>query len=356
MYRTIAVIIMIGAFTVLCTAAPPVFLNVLDTPVKRSSLAEKSLINGITLAGNRLICVGWRGHIIYSDDQGKTWVQASVPVSSDLVAVYFPSTQKGWAVGHDGIVLHSSDGGATWIKQLDGRAAAQVMVRYYTENPPKNLPRGSEATARLMENVKRFVQEGPDKPFLDVWFENETSGFIVGCFNLIFRTTDGGKNWEPWYDRTENPRSLHLYAIRPVGRDLFIVGEQGLVQKLDERAGQFREMKTPYQGTFFGITGKSGSVIVFGLRGNVFRSHDGGASWQKIETGIPVVLMGATVTEDGQIVIVSQAGHILMSTDGGLRFNLAKLESHFPATAVVALDRNTIVLAGFGGVRVQPIK
>lgn len=356
MYRMIAVILMVGAFAVLNSAATPAFVDVLDTPAIKSSLAAKTLLNGVTLAGNRLVCVGWRGHIIYSDDQGKTWVQASVPVSSDLVAVYFPSPQKGWAVGHYGIVLHSSDGGVTWSKQLDGLVAAQVMVSYYTEHPPKNLRAGSEGAARLTEEVKRFVQDGPDKPFLDVWFENETNGFIVGAFNFIFRTTDGGKSWEPWYDRTENPRSLHFYAIRPVGKDLFIVGEQGLVQKLDGREGRFREIKTPYRGTFFGITGNSGSVIAFGLRGNAFRSGDGGASWQKIETGIPVGLTGATVTEDGRIVLVSQAGHILMSTDGGLSFNLAKPEGQFPAAAVVAPDRNTLVLAGYGGVQVQPIK
>ena len=43
-----------------------------------------------------------------------------------------------------------------------------------------------------------------------------------------------------------------------------------------------------YKGTFFGITGKPGVVIVYGLRGNAYRSADGGASWQKIETGISV--------------------------------------------------------------------
>jgi photosystem II stability/assembly factor-like uncharacterized protein len=347
---------MVGTFAVLCIAASPAFVDVLDTPAVKSSLAAKSLLNGVTLAGNRLVCVGWRGHILYSDDQGKSWVQASVPVSSDLVSVYFPSPKKGWAVGHDGIVLHSSDGGATWIKQFDGRIAAQVMLSYYTEHPPKDMKGESEATARLMEDVKRFVQDGPDKPFLDVWFENETTGFIVGTFNLIFRTTDGGNSWKPWLDRTENPRGLHFYAIRPIGKDLFIVGEQGLVQKFDGRAERFHAIKTPYQGTFFGITGKPGSVIVFGLRGNTFRSRDGGASWQKIETGIDVGLTGATVTENGRVVLVSQAGHIFIGDDDVANVTPIKVEQMFPATAVCPLNKDTLILTGLGGVKVQLIK
>ena len=118
----------------------------------------------------------------------------------------------------------------------------------------------------------------------------------------------------------------------------------------------FRRMKTPYQGTFFGITGKPGAVVVFGMRGNVFRSGDGGTSWQKIETGVPVGLTGATVTEDGRIVLVSQAGDVLVSSDDGVSFRLAKVEKALPAAAVAAFDEDTLVLAGFGGVAVQSIK
>lgn len=346
-------------------AAPTGFLDVLDTPAIKSDLAAKSLLNGITLAGNRLISVGQRGHILYSDNQGKTWTQASVPVSSDLVAVSFPSPQKGWAVGHDGVVLHSADGGTTWVKQFDGRAAAQVMATHHRSwkncsschekmEPPTGKPE-SAGDASLMEDLKSFTQQGPDKPFLDVWFENETTGFIVGAFNLIFRTTDGGKTWDPWFDRTENQKRYHLYKIQPVGQDLFICGEQGLVLKLDRHAARFKAVMTPYKGSFFGITGKPGAVIAFGLRGNAFRSRDDGASWQKIETGAQVSLTGSTVTEDGRIVLVSQAGEVLMSADNGASFTQIKVGRPFAAAAVTALDKNTLVLAGPRGALVLPV-
>src|SRR6266581_7567932 len=93
------------------------YQDVLDTPAQESTLASKALLNGLASAGQRVVAVGQRGHIIYSDDAGKTWQQAKVPVSSDLVAVTFPTSEQGWAVGHDGVVLHSADAGKTWTKQ-----------------------------------------------------------------------------------------------------------------------------------------------------------------------------------------------------------------------------------------------
>ncbi|MCY1442114.1 Ycf48-like protein [compost metagenome] len=95
-----------------------------------------SPMSAVTHVGNRTIAVGPRGHIAVSDDGGNTWRQSAVPVSSDLVAVSFPSEQHGWAVGHGGVVLHSSDGGETWEKQLDGKQASQLVLDYYSNTGP----------------------------------------------------------------------------------------------------------------------------------------------------------------------------------------------------------------------------
>ena len=47
-----------------------------------SAKAAKSLMLDVVHAGKRLVAVGDRGHILYSDDQGATWMQAKVPTLS----------------------------------------------------------------------------------------------------------------------------------------------------------------------------------------------------------------------------------------------------------------------------------
>ncbi|MDD2735510.1 MAG: YCF48-related protein [Desulfuromonadaceae bacterium] len=328
--------------------ADPVYRDVLDTPSRMSNLASGTLLNSIVSSGKRLIAVGHRGHIVYSDDQGKTWTQSTVPVGSDLVAVYFPSDKNGWSVGHDGVVLHTADGGTTWTKQLDGRIAAELMSKYFSNSE-------QDAGITMQADIKRYQEQGPDKPFLDVWFQNDTTGYIVGAFGFIFRTVDGGKSWIPLLNRIDNPKNYHLYAIKPVGSDLYICGEQGSLFKLDA-TGYFKGIKTPYTGTYFGITGKPGALIIYGMRGKVFRSGDNGKSWKNIETGVPAGITGSTILEDGRIVLVSQIGNVLISDDNGATFKHLKVEKTLAAADVTSVNKDTLVIVGFRGANIVPVK
>ena len=330
------------------------FVDTLSSPAIQSEKAISAMFTGLASAGERLIAVGQRGHIFYSDDAGVRWHQAQVPVSSDLVAVQFPSPTQGWAVGHDGVVLHSDDSGETWNRQLDGRQVGQIMLEHYQRQAAQQPD--DAADALLLGEAQRMIDEGADKPFLDVWFADEKTGYVVGAFNLIFRTEDGGRSWVPLMDRTYNPGALNFYGMRAIGNDLFIVGEQGLVLKLDPVSQRFINVPTPYSGSYFGITGKPGVALVFGLRGNVYRSVDHGTNWDKVELGVSSSITASTVTAEGQIILVSQAGHVLVSADDGATFTQTPQERLGPAAAAQAIGSGSVVVAGAQGLRQLPFE
>ncbi len=317
----------------------------------QSELAIHVPINALGMAGPRIVTAGQRGHILFSDD-GKRWTQAVVPGSSDLTAMSFPSTQKGWVVGHEGVVLHSADGGATWSKQLDGARIAELLVKQYGTPANPDDPQAQQ----LQRDAEFAAAQGADKPLLDVWFEDEQRGFAIGAFNLILRTEDGGKTWAPWLDRIDNPKGLHLYAIRPAGGSVFIVGEQGLVLKLDGAKKRFVAVELPYQGTLFGVVGTPRMTLAFGLRGNAWRSTDGGATWSKVETGVVAGLASGVVRSDGSVVLTSQAGQVLLSTDEGATFRQIAVKHPAPTFAVADAGQGGVALAGYGGVRVEVVR
>jgi photosystem II stability/assembly factor-like uncharacterized protein len=328
----------------------------LQVPASVSALATRSPLFAIANAGTRLVAVGQRGHILTSDDRGAHWLQAEVPLSTDLVAVHFPSAQHGWAVGHDGVILHSSDGGRHWERQLDGRQAAALMVDAYAQGA-----RSKEIDAALSE-ARRMLAEGPDLPFLDVCFTDERNGVAVGAFNLIFTTTDGGAHWVPASDRADNPRSQHLYGIRAVratdaagvvSDEIYIVGELGLVLRLDHGSRRFTALTTPYPGTYFGLLATPELLLAYGLRGNAWRSRDAGKSWQQVATDVQTGLTGAAVFGEGRIALVSQGGQLLVSSDHAASFKAVADIKPLPIFGVSAAGGNALALVGARGVRIE---
>jgi photosystem II stability/assembly factor-like uncharacterized protein len=314
--------------------------------------ATSSSLIGIVRSERAYVAVGAWGHIVRSTDQGRTWSQSSVPLSSDLVAASFPTTEKGWAVGHDGVILHTEDGGKTWERQLDGRKVGDVIANYYESR----LEAGDSGFAKVLAEARTFKAEGPSKPFLDVYFENEQSGWVIGPFNLILHTSDGGKNWEPWIDRSENEAGSSLHAIGRAGDELFMVGDLGYIRRLDRQKKRFITVASPYAGSLFGVVGKPGMVFVFGLRGNIFRSSNNGATWQSLRQDMDAALVGGTFLDDGRLVLVSNAGDVLLSKDDGNTFTRVPVASKVPLSAVAPLDENSVIVVGTRGVRRQVIK
>ncbi|VVO19480.1 WD40/YVTN/BNR-like repeat-containing protein [Pseudomonas fluorescens] len=323
------------------------YVDVLDLPARISALAVRSPLLDTARAGERLVAVGQRGHILYSDDAGKNWQQAAVPVSADLNAVHFSSAGQGWAVGNDGVVLHSSDAGVTWTKQLDGREIGALLVKHYSALA--SAEPANEHWAQLVGDGQRLIEEGADKPLLDVWFANDKLGYVVGAFNLILRTEDGGQHWTPFQDRTDNPQGLHLNAIASTGDALYIAGEQGLLLKWDDSLQRFTALQTPYQGSFFGVVGKPGEILAYGLRGHVFRSTDSGASWSPLTTGLQVSISAATLGADGRYRLFTQAGHMLLSQENGTRLQWVAQQNQAPvAGAAMAADGSLVLVGGRG--------
>jgi len=288
--------------------------------------------------------------VLYSDDAGKTWKQATVPVSSDLVAVSFPDATHGWAVGHDGVILHTEDAGVTWTRQLDGRGIGAVLVDFYAGTSATADPKRAAA---LREEAARLASQGAENPLLDVWFRDASEGYAVGAFGLALRTRDGGKTWQPMMHVIDNPKGLHLYAIRGIGDSLYIVGEQGTAFRLDRNAERFATLELPYKGTLFGVIGDDRAIVVHGLRGTVLRSADRGASWQTVPSGLQVGLTGSALDARGRFVLTSQAGHVLIANDAGATFTAASKERTVPAAAVAEATPGVLIVAGPRGT--QPL-
>lgn len=320
----------------------------LDRPAQVSPLALDKSMLAVTRAGSRLVAVGEEGVVLLSDDQGLSWHQATdVPTSSTLTAVQFIDADKGWAVGHLGVVLTTDDGGSHWRKQLDGIQAAELALQH-----AKAL--GDESALR---SAQYLVDDGPDKPFLNLFFRNSRTGFVFGAYNLIYRTDDGGESWQPWMERVENPMGMHLYGMAQSQGMLMLAGEQGTLARSTDGGQHFEAVDSPYEGSYFGIIAEAdGAFVVYGLRGNAFRSVDGGDSWTALDTGQGETLTAATTLADGRLLLTSQGGGLLIDRDGKPFQRLPDLPP-LPLSGVVQATDGAAVVTSLAGVhRFEAVK
>ncbi len=356
----------LGASLALTSAGVLAVGDVLDTPSMETALAPKDLLTDVARAGDRLVAVGARGHIIYSQDAGKSWKQARVPVSTLLTAVYFPSAEQGWAVGHGGVVLHSADGGLTWSKQLDGIAEAKMVINQLetqVADVKQQLASAASDQKNQLENRLQQLQAnlsdaqydqkiGPWKPLLDVWFGNDRTGFVVGSYGLIFRTDDGGKTWQNWADRIPNPNQYHLNSIAEItGGALFIVGEAGNIFESTDQGDTWTALHSPYQGSLFGVmgTGNVNEVLTFGLRGHIFRSDDLGKHWQAVPSDSDSTLNSGTRDANGRIVLTGNDGAVLISSDAGRTFRAYHRSDRNALLAATVLPQGNLLVVGEKG-------
>ncbi len=332
-----------------CAEASLAFQDPVDTPAAAQPSVASAMLFGVAQAGERQVAVGSRGVIAVSADDGGHWLQVPSPVASDLLAVQFVDANHGWITGHDGVVLGSRDGGRSWSKLTDGRKSIAAMKAFYAQR----VAQGDAAALAAVKLLDANGGAGGDLPWLSLWFQNDRSGFIVGPFGMIASTDDAGVSWQPWIDRIDNPEGLHLNGIRQVGSDVYIAAEKGAVFKLNRAQGRFVRLNTGYAGTFFGVTGDAARVLAFGLRGNCYQSTDGGANWERVETGLASGVAAGTMLADGRAVLVGQGGQVAVAE--GRRFAPLPVSQAMPYTDVLPLSANRLVLVGLAGAAVVAV-
>ena len=328
-------------------SGPRAEVDVLERPALLSSKASSSVLLGITKVGNRLVSVGERGIVVCSDDGGLHWFQSQVPVSVSLVGVAFSSEQEGWVVGHSGVLLHSRDGGRTWTKQLDGLMVANLVL---ADARKKQSELKTNESQQLTE-AERMVEEGPSKPLLDIAFVDERNGFIAGAFGILLATHDGGNSWLPAMERIDNPKGKHLYSVKVLNNEVFIVGEQGAVFYSNDSGQTFKTRETPYAGTFFGSTFVAPhTAIIFGMRGNAFLTEDGGGTWHQIVIPTKASITAGLMLRDKSLVISDETGALFVSRDAGRTFQLKPASSISPYTSLVEVEDGVLAFSGVHGV------
>jgi photosystem II stability/assembly factor-like uncharacterized protein len=315
-------------------------------PLSKQTISRLALTD-VARAGGRIIAVGDRGYIVYSDSNGENWERAKTPANVPmLTAVSFADTDTVWAVGHDSTILKSANKGGEWTQSYSS---------------PKD-----------------------QRPLMDIMFSDANTGFAVGAYGAFYETVDGGKTWSSRKVIPAAPKApptaakedkggrgkadaladddagksgdedKHLNAIVKLGDGrLLIVGEAGTMLLSLDAGKSWARVPSPYRGSFFGaVSADDGSVVIFGLRGNIYRSNDASlSSWTQVNANTKASIMGATKLDNGAVVLSGLSGTLLISRDNGKSFTPMKTDTTKALAAPTRGGSNSILVVGESGPR-----
>jgi len=304
-------------------------------------------------------------------------VDLRYPEDATIRSVQFIDAREGWAVGDEGVVWHTVDGGKFWERLPTGTRASLRGVCFLSPFLGWAVGREEQPNGNGSDGVLLFTRDGGLKwqrllrgalPGLNqVRFTDPKNGYIFGdgsdqFGSGIFKTTDGGRNWEPvlgprvttWlggdfqngatgslagaWSRLATLRedklgaaevdtlggrsiaSLHLHP-----KKAFAVGQGGLV--LTSISGGARwgfppDMNLPHAVLacldFQSVTAMGSKVWIVGRPGSaILTSDDLGASWKLVKTGQNAPLHCVYFLDEKTGWAVGAMGTILSSSDGG---------------------------------------
>lgn len=269
------------------------------------------------------------------------WIQQASGTSDDLRAIAFSDSLVGVAAGHQGTSLRTTDGGLTWSTIADDLGGYIYDLDI--------LPGGS------------FVAVGSwDPPF---------GGGGTWCDSAgVFKSTDSGASWErliPLHDEPPHP-AIHLevlgasmpsdsvwYAMGGCGQLVCTPWGGNRLFRSTDGGGTWQATPTEICDSGWSSLGiaflDDGVGVMLGGRGAIFRTADSGKTVDSIPSGTRALLLDVSFRPDGTGIIVGDSGVILQSTDGGLSWDRKPTGTTEFLINAVFLDSSRGFAAGSSG-------
>ena len=218
--------------------------------------------------------------MITTTDGGRSWKLQASKTKDHLLGLHVLSQRVAFVVGAFGTILSTTNGGGSWKRH---RLSWEPLI-------PRIIKEGGYLEPNL--NAVQFL--------------TRDTGWVVGEFGLVLRTTNGGQTWVSQRYGLNLPRLLAVeFRDKYTG---FAVGQKGTLIKTVDGGKNWNEMNVGTQQNLneISVDGKQGVVVGDGI---MLKTKDGGLTWNKESFPSNVWLSGVALNHRGAVA-VGQGGTI----------------------------------------------
>jgi photosystem II stability/assembly factor-like uncharacterized protein len=278
--------------------------------------------------------------IMRTEDAGGSWNPQTHPITNSedpkFMDICFSDPMNGWVVGLSSKILNTKDGGKTWT-QKGGPPWGIFESVFCIDSITVWVGEGSGSNATFYHTTdggKTWTAHKTElKTYIwDILFINADTGIAVGgqCGNcggpeehgFILRTTDGGENW----NLQENDTNIMGYYEIFFTNDTigYVVGAGGTIKQTIDGGQTWTKQTsgttTDLWGIYF-VNADTGFVDGINLKtwydGIMLHTTDGGTTWTKQDIPSSKGLSDVYFTDENTGTAVGAWGYIISTTTGG---------------------------------------
>lgn len=252
-----------------------------------------------------------RSVVLHTSDGGRSWERQFLTKwekelafpSQYLRDVYFVTPRLGWIAGGSGLIFRTTDGGKSWAKQREVAEDSLDKIHFIDTNTGWVMGHESAEDAVVLHTkdggLNWRLSRMEVKGWLNsIWFADGNNGWIVGENGQAYQSSDAGTSWRS--------RAHELTSKVEDWRQTDV--DFPTVKFLDRKLG------------FITAQIRQDLAVRFDPRGIIFRTRDGGRTWQSLTATNELGIRYAEFLNDREAWLVPRDLRkklILHTEDGG---------------------------------------